>query len=447
MFFKKTFSFIYKFFISLKLAVFTLSALAVLTAIGTFVESKYDQEFANKLVYHSFWMAVVMLLLAVNLTLVLIDRWPWKKRQIPFVLAHFGILTLMLGSIFTKYFGTDASLSFKEGEASSSISLSDMEFKIYSSYDGEKFSLIYQNPVDMFFIKPTEKKPFLISTAGEKFIVDQYLPFAMGRESFKPTAKGGQPALRFHLSGSQANLVEWIYLELGQTFISKKLGPAVISLTTNKSYKAKSNKELVLYAQKDELFYFLKTGQKKTLKAGQAFQTGWMDFEFRLLEFFPKAQKEFVFTDVQKPSDNTLKAIRVQHAGQSVWLGQNSYARFYKEDKVYALAYLNKTQSLGFSLKLLDFKISYHQGASKAKSYESKVEMEDGSHILISMNEPLKHKGWTFYQSSFIEPKKEDDSYISVLSVNRDPGRILKYAGSLLIVIGVILLFYRRKLS
>ncbi|MCZ0932092.1 MAG: cytochrome c biogenesis protein ResB [Oligoflexia bacterium] len=447
MFLKKVFSIIYKFFISLKLAVFTLTALAFLTAIGTLVESKYDQEFANKLVYHSFWMAVVMILLAVNLTMVLIDRWPWRKRHIPFVLAHFGILTLMLGSVFTKYFGVDASLSFKEGETSSAIRLSDMEIKIYSAYDGERFSLIYQKPVDMFFIKPTEQTPYLISTAGEEFKVVQYLPFAVGREAFKPVLKGGQPALRFHLFGSRANLAEWLSLELGQTVVSKKLGPAVISLTLDKNYKAKNDKELVLLVQENKLFYFFNKGGKKPLKTGQTFQTGWMDFEFRLLEFFPKSRKEFIFTAQEKPSENTLKAIRVKHDGQSVWLGQNSYVRFFKEDRLYVLAYLNQTQALGFSLNLLDFKITNYQGSSKAKSYESQVEMEDGAQILISMNEPLKYKGWTFYQSSFIEPKKAGDSYVSVLSVNRDPGRILKYIGSALIVIGIILLFYRRKLS
>ena len=446
MFLKKIFSSVYKFFISLKLAIFVLIALAFLTAIGTFVESKYDQEFANKLVYHSFWMAIVMLLLAVNLTMVLIDRWPWKKRHAPFVLAHFGILILLLGSVFTKYFGVDASLSFKEGESSSEISLSDMEIKVYSSLDGENYSLLYEKAVDMFFIKPTEQKPYFISTAGEDFKVVEYLPFAIGRRGFKPTLKGGQPALRFHLFGSRANLVEWLSLELGQKVVSEKFGPALVSLTVDKNYRVKNKNELVLLVQKNQLFYSLNNSKVKLLQPGQTFKTGWMDFEFRLVEFFPKSQKEFIFTEQKKPSENTLKAIRLEHDGQLVWLGQNSYARFFKQDKMYVLTYLNQRQSLGFKLKLLDFKITNYPGSSKAKSYESLVEMEDGTQALISMNEPLKYRGWTFYQSSFIEPKKAGDSYLSVLSVNRDPGRFLKYIGSALLVTGIILLFYRRKL-
>jgi len=109
-FLKQIFNPVYRFLISLKLAVLTFILLAVLTAIGTFVESKYDQEIANALVYSSFWMSFVMMLLALNLTMVLVDRWPWQARQIPFVLAHFGILTLMMGFVFTKHFGIDATL-------------------------------------------------------------------------------------------------------------------------------------------------------------------------------------------------------------------------------------------------------------------------------------------------------------------------------------------------
>ena len=496
MFFKKIYSFAYNFFVSLRLAVFTLTALAVLTAVGTFVEARYDQEFANKLVYHSFWMALIMILLAVNLTMVLIDRWPWKKKHTPFILAHFGILILLLGSVFTKYLGVDASLSFKEGESSSEISLSDMEVKVYSSFDGEAFSLLYEKALDMLFIKPTEKKPYLIETAGEEFKVLEYLPFAVGRKNFKVSLKGGQPALRFHLFGSRANLVEWLYLNLGQTVVSKKFGPAVISLTMDKNYKPQAENEMILLVKDGKLFYSIyqsalkKTGealsssknqsldkvdpqenynsskvsysikrgslqkkqkkisqnQRKLLKVGQTFQTGWMDFEFRLLEFFPKAQREIVFTAQKKPSENTVKAIRVSHKDQSFWIGQNSYANFFKKDKMYVLTYRNQTQPLPFSLKLIDFKVTNYQGSNKAKSYESLVELKDSSQVLISMNEPLKRMGWTFYQSSFIEPEGGVGEYVSVLSVNRDPGRFLKYLGSALIVLGIIFLFYRRKL-
>lgn len=451
-------AYIYKTFVSVKLAVFTLSALAVLTALGTVVESRYDQEMANKLIYHSFWMTGVIGLLSVNLLMVLIDRWPWKKRHIPFILAHIGILILISGALLSRYFGVDGSLRFKEGEKASLLSVSDMEIKIYSSYDGENFTLIYEEPVDMFFKKPTGKKPYVISAAGESFIVNQYLPFAVGRKVFKPSIKGGGPAVRFHWDGSQASFVEWMHLELGEDTLNRPFGPVRLSLTKDKNYQPRHKRELILWVKGEKLFYSLvgerksssgRTSQRspyKELNTGQVFKTGWMDFEFRLLEFFPKSRREFVFEAKDKPSEMTLKAIHVSYLDQSVWLGQNSYAQFFKKDRVYVMSYLNKTIPLGFDLKLIDFKQTNYQGSFKAKSYESKVQLEGKTHI-ISMNEPLKHKGFTFYQSSFEAGEEGGEAIVSILSVGKDPGRILKYFGSSLIVAGVALLFYRRKIK
>ena len=436
---------LYQLFISLRLAIFTLASIAFLTAIGTFIESRYHQELANKLIYHSWWMIIILLLLASNLIMVLIDRWPWKKRQVGFILAHIGILTLMLGSLFTRYFGLDGSLRFKEGEKTPIVSVSDMEIKIYSSYDGEKFTLIYEKEVDMFFQKPNQKKPYVISVADEKFVVDKHLLFGMPRQEIKYSHKGGEPAIRFHLEGSRASVVDWMKLDTGQKTMSQVFGLALVSLTKDKKYKATKKRELVLYVEGNKLFYSLNKGRKKLLKKGNAFVTGWMDLKFRLLEFFPKSQKEFIFESRKRPSENTLKAIHVRHQGNLAWIGQNAYVRFFKGDRVYAMAYLNKTYNLGFDLELKDFKISKYQGSEKAKSYESLVRIEDKD-ILISMNEPLKYGGYTFYQSSFEAPKKEGEAYVSILSVNRDPGRILKYIGAFCIVAGIALLFFRRKM-
>ncbi len=435
--------FIYKIFISLKLAVFSILTLAILTGIGTFIESKYNQEIANKLIYHSLWMKMAFLLLAINLTMVLIDRYPWKKHQVGFVLAHIGILTLMLGFVFTQYLGLDGTLRLKEGEKSSLASISGMEIQIHSSYDGENWSLIYEKPVDMLSFRPSEKKPYLIQTAGEAFIIDQHIPFALGREIFKNSEKGGEPAIRFHLSGQTAQLVEWMKLDMGETSLDRSFGPALIRLTKNKNKKTGS-KALILFVEEDKIFYSLPRTRKKALRKGQSFPTGWMDLQFRLLEFFPKAQREFVFSAKDRPSSKTLKAIRISHQGKVVWIGQNSYVRFFKEDRVYAVAYRNQTHNLTFDIELVDFKMTTYPASRKAKSYESQVLVE-GQKALISMNKPLKHKGWTFYQSSFESSPDGAEPNISILSVNRDPGRALKYTGSFLIVMGSSLLFYRRR--
>ena len=54
----------------------------------------------------------------------------------------------------------------------------------------------------------------------------------------------------------------------------------------------------------------------------------------------------------------------------------------------------------------------------------------------------LKYDGLTFYQASYFEAPKTPTA---LLSVNLDPGRPIKYLGSLLLVLGAIWHFYLRR--
>lgn len=434
---------LYQISISLKLAVFTLSLLALITAIGTFVESRFNQETANKLIYQSYWMKGILLLLAVNLLAVLIDRWPWKKRHLPFILAHIGILTTLLGAFMTGQFGLDGSLRLKEGERASAVLLPSEEVSIYSSYDGLKFTRLFQEDVDFFLNRPSLKKPYVVKTGRETFTVTDYIPFGLPRADYKLSPKEGKSALRFYIEGKAGRFVDWIELSKEKQTETKNLGPAQITLTANLSYLPSSKKELVLYIKGESLFYSFKN-KKKRIQTGESFPTGWMDFQFRVIEFFPKAEKTFVFSKKKQPSENTLPAIQISWEGEAVWAGRNSYTRFYQGDRVYVFGYLNKRKELGFFLRLLDFRKTNYQGSSKAKTYESLVETPEGK-VLISMNEPLKFRGYTFYQSGF-EDVEKGEPQISILSVNRDPGRPLKYGGGAVLILGVVLLFYRRKI-
>jgi cytochrome c biogenesis protein ResB len=60
---------------------------------------------------------------------------------------------------------------------------------------------------------------------------------------------------------------------------------------------------------------------------------------------------------------------------------------------------------------------------------------------VISMNEPLKFNGYTIYQSSY-ETNERGEPFLSVFSVNKDPGRPVKYTGTLGIVFGIVVMFY-----
>ena len=86
-----------------------------------------------------------------------------------------------------------------------------------------------------------------------------------------------------------------------------------------------------------------------------------------------------------------------------------------------------------------------YQGTMRAASYASDVQIPNVLEAHISMNNPLKHGGYTFYQASFQE-NDMGQATTSILSVNYDPGRWIKYLGSLLIVLGSILMFYFKQM-
>ncbi len=121
----------------------------------------------------------------------------------------------------------------------------------------------------------------------------------------------------------------------------------------------------------------------------------------------------------------------------------------------YEVAYDADRRPLGCTLKLDDFKVEFDPGTQQASSFVSQVRLTDESQGIkdkkytISMNEPLSHKGYTFYQSSYI--REEDPRtrrftgrFQSVFQVGIDPGRSIKYLGCVLIVLGAFVQFYMR---
>ncbi|MEZ4873832.1 MAG: cytochrome c biogenesis protein ResB [Bdellovibrionales bacterium] len=99
---------------------------------------------------------------------------------------------------------------------------------------------------------------------------------------------------------------------------------------------------------------------------------------------------------------------------------------------------------LMWKLSWSNLKVGRYPGTNRAATYASDVRVKELGDVNISMNEPLKHKEFYFYQASF-QSDESGNPTTSILSVNNDPGRFLKYLGSLLITIGSLWLFYLKK--
>ena len=110
---------------SLKLAIFLLAALAAALAAATLLETAHGHEYARWCVYHTRWFIALLGLLAGNIVASAVVRFPWKGRQIGFLLTHVGLLILLGGAIWTFRSGIEGQLALAEGETSDRMMLPD----------------------------------------------------------------------------------------------------------------------------------------------------------------------------------------------------------------------------------------------------------------------------------------------------------------------------------
>ena len=86
---------LFRFFSSVKLAVILLAVLIVGAIAGTIYESSFDAKVARAYIYGAPWFNLWLVLLATNLTVSALSRWPWKKHHVAFLVTHLGIITLL----------------------------------------------------------------------------------------------------------------------------------------------------------------------------------------------------------------------------------------------------------------------------------------------------------------------------------------------------------------
>ena len=113
--------------------------------------------------------------------------------------------------------------------------------------------------------------------------------------------------------------------------------------------------------------------------------------------------------------------------------------------RAYRFIYQKQKRALPFEIELLEFTRTTHPGTQLAKSYQSKVRIRDENgawESLIKMNEPLRYKGYTLFQSSFMKTETGD---VSVLAVVWNAGRAFPYIAGFVLSLGLILHLLIRK--
>jgi hypothetical protein len=128
----------------------------------------------------------------------------------------------------------------------------------------------------------------------------------------------------------------------------------------------------------------------------------------------------------------------------SVWLR----AQTLKVDgKEYQVALRPEREYTPYTLLLEEFHHDVYPGTDIPKNYSSKIrlfdpEQHEDREVLIYMNNPLRYRGATFYQASFLG----GDSG-TVLQVVRNPGWLMPYISCTMVALGMVIHFGMNLLS
>ncbi len=552
---------IFKFFSSLKLAVILLVALAIILAVATFYESIYDTKTAQYLVYRSPLFAVFLGVLGLNLTCSALQRYPWKRVHLGFVVTHLGIITILIGSLVTMFWGVDGSLALEEGEKGSKVTIDQPVL-----YFGKDMQKIKEIPAEYRWNRPSPGKTqyrYPLDDSGKIFaVIDNYYHHAQAETVYTPDQEG-MPALElrlynpnvdqkiwltpadgkvplglaqleffrlvddeavakfrkpaeltgrgslqillqgeplvveldrvgdapYPLEGSGATLKLLRYLphaavEDGELIsrTPEPINPAVEielktpegtqnwllfsllpELNTRTSSSGAEFESRLLYNRKEKadertleiglapdqtLYYRLDGNRCGVFTDLDPIATGWMNLKAEKVSYLPRAKREKqlheVFPKKGKEDKAPGPAIRLtlEGAGEQkpIWLERGDIRRLPDtagEDLIIGYGY--QTIPLDFEVELKEFRIGYDPGTTTAATYESDVEIDGVKHT-IAMNEPYERGGCKVFQASYSE--STDGSMVSVFAVADDPGIDLKYLGSILLVLGIIIQFY-----
>jgi hypothetical protein len=467
---------VWHFLISLRLAVCVILSLAVSLAVATTIESKYDTATAQYFVYQARWFYALLTLLGLNILAVALSRLPWKWRQSPFLMAHAGILMILTGSYMTATLGLDGNLRIGEGEVNSAVELNDHVLLFREDEDLKTKPFPWMPASVAADFKGVDYPDFKIRV--EKYISDaeSKVNFVSGTD---PERKPG-PAIQIRILGAPMGGAPEIWLWGSDPgWATQKMGLArfVIRKESQKDLTppdlATAEARLDFVVSDDGQLKYEATsirGEKKSGKIDLKLLASkeepvivdpqWrMPIKIQVKRFIPMAINTTEYVPVGiKPSgmgsnlpQPAMLVSLLSNPKSKLWLGLGDRADFNDPSgKQVSIGLFPRRVVLPYAIRLKQFEMKHDPGTQDAAAYSSFVQVVDSfqkdktaldslpvEHI--TMNEPMSVKGYTFYQASYIPDSPRPT--VTVLSVNHDPGRPLKYWGSVLLVLGSIALY------
>lgn len=117
---------IFYFLSGVHFALILIATTAFVVIVGTFLESSTNSHhFAAQWTYAHPFFNFLLVLFFINILFSTLRRWPFKKKHIPFLITHLGLLMIISGTFIKNRFGIQGHLSIWEGSGAQHLILPD----------------------------------------------------------------------------------------------------------------------------------------------------------------------------------------------------------------------------------------------------------------------------------------------------------------------------------
>ncbi len=196
---------------SLKIAVPLLVAIAGVLAWGTIYEARFGTSAVQRFVYHSWWFQLLLGFLGVNLAVAALGRYPWKRRHLPFVLAHLGIILILLGGIIGGRFGIEGQLIIPEGRAEQILELPGNVLLVHQPNPGVHHVIPTRFESQAWVHEPNLTWPVVLGDRTIQVTADRYAPDAVTEEEITEDGTEANPAVRVQLMHEEQRDELWLF--------------------------------------------------------------------------------------------------------------------------------------------------------------------------------------------------------------------------------------------
>lgn len=433
-----------KYFLSMGATLFFLLLFAFFSALATFIESYYDTQTAWALVYGTLYFGLIQLILGINLIYNIFRFKMARKSSFPAFVFHISFIFILVGSIFTRYFGFEGSIHIRENSKSNLIQTRQNYITIQTENNGK----ILKNQISKYISSSGSSNFKIPLKIDDKTAILQYKNFtknAVNSWVESKDEKGEEVAIiSFSIGEESINKTFLKNDSLDTKNLSFTFGENPILENFIKFYV--KNKKFYINTNLDVNYTDIKQNIGGILPKNQDVEfKEFVLYDFNGLKF---SAKNLLLNGVLKPipiegkmqqGDNAITAILSFNGEEkNVNLFENFQPQIIKVGgRDFEISWSPEFIKLPFYLYLKKFSLDRYPGSNSPASYSSDIVVMDDNYTQdakIFMNNVLDYKKFRFFQSSY-----DLDEKGTILSVNRDPGKIPTYIGYFLLGLGFFL--------